>query len=176
MVTNRTNYQEERHYYRQQELKEECFTSFIRELEGLGFRADASAALASKLIGEMYWRDSFDQEMLQGIVKSSGAHWKRAENTIPAKEYWKNFFSSNSHLRPKHVQYYDGDPTNAVLEFQRTNNIGRADTSNTDGQLLGFGDHHVLEMRKDPRANAGYDDLIAKADKIIKDHYGAKAA
>ena len=170
-----TAYKEERHYYQQQELKEECFTSFIRELESLGFRADASAALASKLIGEMYWRDSFDQEILQGIVKGSGAHWKRAENTISAREYWEIFFSKNPHLQPKHVQYYVGDPTNAVLEFQRQNNIGRADTSKTDGQLLGFEDHHILDMENDPRANAGYDDLIAKADKIIRDHYGTRA-
>lgn len=169
-----TAYKEERHYC-QQELKEECFTSIIRELESLGFRADASAALASKLISEMYWRDSFDQEILQGIAKGSGAHRKRAENTIPAKKYWENFFSNNLHLRPKHVQYYDGDPTTAVLEFQQQNNIGRADTSKTDGQLLGFEDHHVQDMEKNPRVNDGYDDLIAKADKIISDHYGAKA-
>ena len=123
----------------------------------------------------MYWRDSFDQEILQGIVKGSGAHWKRAENTISAREYWEIFFSKNPHLQPKHVQYYVGDPTNAVLEFQRQNNIGRADTSKTDGQLLGFEDHHILDMENDPRANAGYDDLIAKADKIIRDHYGTRA-
>jgi len=170
-----TAYKEERNYYQQQGLKEECFTTFVRELRGLGFKPDASIALASKLIGEMYWRDTFDQEVLESIVRGSGAHWKRAENTIPAKEYWESFFSKNPHLKPRHVWYYDGDPTNAVLELQQQTNIGRANTSETEGQLLGFDDHHVLDMEKDPRANAGYDDLVAKADKIIDEHYGAKA-
>jgi len=58
-----------------------------------------------------------------------------------------------------------------VLEFQKQNNIGRADTSKTDGQLLGFDDHHVVNMKKDPRANAGYDELIETANKIITEHY-----
>lgn len=168
-------YKDEGHYYRQQDLKEDCFAAFVRELNGLGFATDSSAALASKLIGEMFWKDSFDEETLRGIMESSGAHLKRADNTVPAKQYWESFFAKNPGLRPKHIQYYDGDPTMAVSEFQQQNNIGRADTSKTDGQLLGFDDNHVLDMGKDPRANAGYDDLVATADKIIEEHYGAKA-
>lgn len=166
-------YVKEGRYDTKQGLEKECFATFTHELEVLGF-GDTSAALASNLIGRMFGRESFDEELLQGIVRGSDAHWKRAKNTIPAKEYWENFFSKNPHLRPKHVQYYDGDPTTAVLEFQQKNNIGRADTSKTDGKLLGFDDNHVLDMEKDPRTNAGYNDLVAMADKIIEDHYGAK--
>ena len=171
-----TAYKDERHYYRQQDLKEACFAAFVGELQGLGFASDSSASLASKLIGEMFWKDSFDDESLRVIIEGSGAHLKRADNNIPAKEYWESFFAKNSGLRPKHIQYYDGDPTTAVLKFQQQNNIGRADTSETDGQLLGFEDNHVLDMGKDPRANIEYDELIATADKIISDQYGAKAA
>ncbi len=167
-------YKDERHYFRQQDLKEDCFTAFVDELQGLGFANDASTALASKLIGEMFWRESFDDEMLKGMMEATGAHLKRAEDTVPAKEYWESYFAKNPDLRPRHVQYYDGDPTSAVLKFQQQNNIGRADTSKTEGQLLGFDDHHVLDMEKDPRTNAGYDDLVAKADKIIEDHYSTK--
>lgn len=169
-----TAYDKERRYDTKQGLKKECFATFIHELEVLGF-GDASATLASNLIGRMFGRESFDEELLQGIVRGSDAHWKRAKNTIPAKEYWENFFSKNPHLRPKHVQYYDGDPTTAVLEFQQKNDIGRADTSKTDGKLLGFDDNHVLDMEKDPRANVGYGELVTIANKIIEGHYAVKS-
>lgn len=170
-----SSYKDERNYNRQQDLKEDCFAAFVGELQGLGFATDSSAALASKLIGEMFYKDSFDEEALRGIMESSGARLKRAESTVPAKQYWESFFAKKPGLRPKHVQYYDGDPTTAVLKFQQQNNIGGADTSKTDGQLLGFDDHHVLDMEKDPRANVGYDDLVATAGKIIESHYAAKA-
>lgn len=166
---------EERNYYRQQELSEDCFAAFVHELQGLGFRTDASAALANKLIRDMYYREAYDDEVLQHVIKESGAQWKRAENTIPAKDYWESYFTQHPELRPKHVQYYDGDPTTAVLKFQQKNGIGRADTSKTDGQLLGFDDHHVTEMEKDPRSNVGYEELVATANKIIRDHYNANA-
>lgn len=167
-------YKEENNYHRQEDLKENCFAALAQELHGLGFNIDASVSLASKLISETFWRNSFSDEVLQDAVKDSGAHWKRAENTIPAKEYWGKFFAQNPHLRPKHIQYYDGDPTTAVLKFQQQNNIGRADTSKTEGQLLGFDDHQVLDMEKDPRANVGHDELIATAKKIITHHYAIK--
>jgi len=166
-----TEYKEEEDYYRQESLRKECFATFVRELEGLGFKPDASEALASELISEMHVRDTLDQEILEYIVRRAGANWKRAENPVPAKEYWESFFAKNPHLRPKHVVYYDGDPTTAVYEFLQQNNIGRADTSKTEGPLLGFDDNHVLDMENDPRANKGYDELVAIANEIIKEYY-----
>lgn len=171
-----TAYKEERNYYQKEELWKECLTKFARELQGLGFKPDASAALARKLIGEMSWRETLDQEILEDIVRDSGAHWKRAENAVPAKEYWESFFSKNPHLRPRHIVYYDGDPTVAVYRFLQKNGIGPADTSAIEGPLLGFDDHHVLDMEEDPRANPGYEDLVVKAHEIIEEHYSAKAA
>lgn len=164
---------DERHYYRQQELREDCFAAFVQELQGLGFKTDASAALANKLMGDMYYRESYDDEVLQHVIKESGAQWKRAENTIPAKDYWERYFTQHPDLRPKHIQYYDGDPTTAVLAFQRQNGIGKADTSGAEGQLLGFDDNHVTEMQNDPRSNIGYDELVATADRIIKERYAS---
>jgi len=106
---------------------------------------------------------------------NAGAHWKRAENTVPAKEYWEKFFSANPHLRPAHVVYYDGDSKIAVYEFLRRNGIGEADTSSKEeGPLLGFDDNHVLNMENDPRANQGYYDLVKMANKIIEEHYRNK--
>lgn len=170
-----TAFKEEGNYNQRQILLNECFTAFVRELENLGFKPDASPTLASELINKMCLRDTFDSETLEEILKNAGAHWKRAENTVSAKEYWESFFSQNPHLRPKHVLYYDGNPTAAVYRFLIENGIGRADTSETEGPLLGFDDNHVLDMEKDPRAYPGYDDLVAKAYKIIEEHYRTKA-
>jgi len=166
-----TQYKEETNYSLRESLLNYCLAAIIRELESLGFKPDASAVLADKLISEMYLKDTFDQERLERIVRGVDAHWKRAENTIPAQEYWERFFSENPRLRPAHIWYYDGNPTTAVYEFLLQNNIGNADTSTTEGPLLGFDDNHVLDMEKDPRANVGYDELVAKANEIIENHY-----
>ncbi|NMB84295.1 hypothetical protein GYA28_03320 [Candidatus Roizmanbacteria bacterium] len=166
-------YKEERNYYSQQYLSRNLMSVCMTELQGLGFRREASVALADALVREMHYSESFNNELLTKIIRESGAHWKRAENTVPAKEYWENFFRSHPDLRPKHINYYDGDPTTAVREFQQQNDIGKADTSEKDGQLLGFDDHHVTDMDKDPRSNMGYEELVATANKIITEHFSA---
>ena len=70
--------------------------------------------------------------------------------------------------------FYDGDPTSAIHEFQQRNNIGRADVSTDEGKLLGFDDRHILDMREDPRAKVGYDELVEIAHRIITDHYSGE--
>lgn len=95
----------------------------------------------------------------------------KAENAIPAKEYWEKLFEENPEKRPKHIHYYDGSPTNAVHSFLIDNKIGNADTSGQEGVLLGFDDNHVTNMDTDPTANSGYDDLIEQANLIIDELY-----
>ncbi|MDD3532363.1 MAG: hypothetical protein PHR64_03360 [Candidatus Shapirobacteria bacterium] len=169
-------YKKERDYYNQQDLERECVTTFTQELINLGFEADASSLLTNRLMGEMHRKDSLDEEALQGIVRGAGAHFKMAERTIPARDYWENFFAENPDLRPKHVVYYDGSPTAAVFKFQQQNGIGKADTSEENGPLLGFDDHRVVNMGEDSRSNVGYEELLATANKIIDEHYGSAGA
>lgn len=166
-----TEYKGERGYYRQQDLERNWFGMCIKELQGLGMAEDVQRTVATGVFREMFYRESFDDEALGRIIRESSAQWKRAEGTVLAREYWEGFFAKNPNLRPKHVQYYDGDPTAAVYKFQQQNDIGRADTSKTEGQLLGFDDHHVVDMETDQRARVGYDELVAMAEKIIEDHY-----
>jgi len=106
--------------------------------------------------------------------KRSNAKYKRAEVTIPANEYWEKYFVEHPDERPKHVIYYNGDPTSAIYRFQQENGIGSADTSKTDGQLLGFDDNHVTDMANDPRSNQGHDELVALGNKIITEHYATR--
>lgn len=164
-------YKDERNYYLQQDKKDDVRRVIAAELEKLGFGEDAVQGLAEKVFTEMHWRETFEDEMSEHIVKETGAHYKRAENTVRAEDYWEGQFAQNPDLRPKHVIYYDGDPSRAVLEFQRTHGIGNANTSDTEGKLLGFDDRHVTDMENDPRSNMGRQELIETAEKIIREHY-----
>lgn len=146
-----------------------------QELQKVGFSQDSSADLISDLGRNLiYWNKDSSAESLQTLIDGSGAKYKRAENTIQAKDYWEKFFSENPDLKPKHVVYYDDDPTSAIYRFQQENGIGSADTSKTEGQLLGFDDHHVTDVANNPRANRGHQELVNLGNKIIEEHYGNK--
>lgn len=168
-------YNDERVYWAKQDLERNYYQVSTGELQKLGFSPDASAALAEKLFGELHWKREFNPEALQNIVRESGANWKRAENTISSKDYWEKYFQDHPDIRPKHIIYYDGSPTSAVLAFEQKNGIGSADTSASEGNLLGFDDHHVVDMETDPRANRGYDELVQTAEKIIAEKYANTA-
>lgn len=165
-------YYNERNYDRQQSMGREFDRLSLQEMIKLGFDQDsANAILRSLTQTMMYWNVDIPESKLLEIVDGSSAKFKRAENTISAKEYWDRYFAEHPDLKPKHVVYYDGDPTTAIYQFQRENGIGKADTSNTEGQLLGFDDHHVIDVANDPRANQGHKELVDLGNKIIKEHF-----
>lgn len=166
-------YKDERNYYLQQEARRRCYEVFTQEIKSLGLPEDTSAILADRLLTSMHYNDTLSQEVANTMISGSGAEWKRVENGIPAKDYWENYFNQHPELRPKHVYYYDGDPTNAIYQFQQKEGIGKADTSEQDGALLGFDDHHITDMGNDPRSNQEYDTLLAQAHEIIQAHYQA---
>lgn len=163
--------------------KERTFYNALQEeMVKLGFDAETALAIAHQLPlndgfgafmhnGTFVWASATPEEAAREKLKSASANWKRAKNTISSREYWEKYFAKNPKQKPKHLIFYDGDPTSAIYKFQQKNNIGQADVSETEGNLLGFDDHHVVDMGKDPRVNAGYDELMEMADKIIANHY-----
>jgi hypothetical protein len=161
--------------------KRECLKVMKAEMLELGFSDDAALDIADATLsamasmGKFYWRDDMTIEEVAGdLVRKSGAHWKRAEETVTASEYWEDYFSKNPKKKPAHVVYYSGSPTTAVQGFLKEHQIGTADQSETEGQLLGFDDRHVTDMKNDPRANAGYDKLVEVAHQIIEEHYASQ--
>lgn len=148
-----------------------------QELQGLGFSEDAIAVFVRDFNVNLAQRSLVEERLTAGL-RESNSNWKRAENPIPAKDYWESYFTKYTDLKPKHIIYYDGDPTTAIYDFQQKNDIGRADTSDTEGQLLGFDDHHVklipsgeMVVEQDPRAMVGYRELVEMGNKIIADYY-----
>lgn len=154
-----------------------------QELQKLSFSDDAVKAFVQKFNVNLIIR-SLDEKILVEDLREAGANWKRAENPVPSKDYWELYFTRHPDLKPKHLIYYNGGPTTAIYEFQQKNNIGRADTSETEGELLGFTDHHVIinsetgdmVVKQDPRAIVGYKELVEMGNKIIAGHYSKVAA
>lgn len=174
VIKRRRELSEERDYFKQQGMNSSYDSFCLQEIEQLGFSEDAALQLIDSFQSKIYMKTIGGGANFEELIKGSSARFKRAENTVTAKEYWEDYFSKNPELRPKHIIYYDGDPTNAVYKFQQENNIGSADTSKVDGQLLGFDDHHVTDMTNDPRANVGHQELVDLGKKIIADHYRNK--
>ncbi len=160
-----------------------CFDVFRSEIMKLGFSEEAAMGITRNLFSSV---DGINQYQYNGSIgfgdtkkdaalsqlRSASANWKRAQNTIPAREYWEKYFEQHPEQRPNHIVFYDGDPTTAIHSFQQEHNIGKADVSETEGQLLGFDDRHIKDMGEDPRAKRGYDELVEMSHRIIEDHYG----
>lgn len=166
------------------EREKTCFEVFKTEIMQLGFSSDAATAITDQLFSSMDGISQYEyggkigfgetkREAALNQLKSANANWKLAEQTVPAKEYWERYFATHPEQKPKHIVYYNGDPTSTIYRMQQTSGIGAADTSRSEGDLLGFEDHHVEDMLHDPRARAGYDSLLAMGLKIIEEQYGA---
>jgi len=170
----------------EQDKERECRDVCRQEMLGLGFDDDAANRLSNLLFSRLLYRfiDSkkfyieyhTKEEADYAALLEAGANWEKARNPVTSEEYWERKFKENEKLRPKHVVYYDGDPTIAILSFQQENNIGRADVSKKEGVRLGFDDHYIEDMEEDPRSNRGYDELTTIAEKMIAEHYQLQAA
>ena len=110
------------------------------------------------------------RELIRQSLKRRSLGYKKAVNPIPAEEFWKRYFDQHPEQRPKHVVFYDGDPSEAVAKLLRREGIARrsymmlddtlsddlpnvtgpGDTSDEDGPLLGFDSHYLGDPRHDP--------------------------
>ena len=147
-----------------------------KELVKLGFDDELiERSFLSDIVGDIgLWEGKVPFERFKENIDHASAKWKKAENTITAKEYWENFFADNPNLKPKHIVYYDGDPTTAIYRFEQQNEIGNADIAKVEEQLLGFDDHHITDVVNDPRSNQGHEELVLMGNKIIEEHYRNK--
>lgn len=58
--------------------------------------------------------------------------------------------------------------------MEQKNVTGNADTSKTEGILLGFEDNQVDDMENDPRSNREHEDLVKMGEKIVSEHYACQ--
>ncbi len=169
-------YKFEEDKYKKKVMCKKLLNILNQKIQNLGFSFDISPDIAESMLFEMMNCDIsyFNSKKARKITKENDALWKRAgriKRAISAREYWENFFEQHPRLKPKHIYYYDGDPSQAVLDFQKKNNIGNASTVKTEGNFLGFKDNHVIGMEKDTRVYSGYQDLMKIASIIINERY-----
>lgn len=189
LLTILNRYMEERREVNKSFIKDDAVNYIRNRLTQESFPVDTidqlSTAIWGSLIGEFHLSahnrgnedfSSFNlsEGHIEKIINEFGLQWERAARTdhaVPAQEYWENYFNQYPEQRPKHIVYYDGNPTAAVYEFLQKNGIGKADTSEVDGPLLGFDDNHVVDMKNDPRANVGKEEIERIAMEIIDEYY-----
>lgn len=175
LVVAMKNWLSERDWSKKSQKEEDFDQELQEELKKIGFSIDILSELTVFLIRNFLKTPGqncqIDKETIDEIIKTYSGGKKRAENPITARKYWEKYFNEHPDVKPKHVVYYDGDPTTAVYNFLTKNKIGRADTSATSGDLLGFEHNFVKNIGEDPRANKGYTELYEIAKKIIDKHY-----
>jgi len=122
---------------------------------------------------------TFSFEQVEG--ESRFDYLRPAIDPIPAMEYWESHFNREPHLRPRHIVYYDGTPTDAVKKFLADHNISESASSfSTDyrqasdqkDRLLGFETNHITDMSRDPRANRGLEELERLGRELIAEKFG----
>ncbi len=99
------------------------------------------------------------------------------ESTLPgdpvsSETYWNDYFVAHPELKPKHVVFYDGDPTKAVQEFMGENEIvPKEGDSDDEGGVLGFDENHIEDMKKDPRTKKMEQRALREGALAIMDHF-----
>ena len=91
--------------------------------------------------------------------------------SITSEEYWNSYFGEHSELKPKHVVYYDGDPTKAMQEFLKEHGITGKDDATHDDGALGFKENHVEDMRRDPRTLGVEQEMFRQGALALIDHF-----
>lgn len=112
---------------------------------------------------------------LRYALESRGIGFKKAEETISSEAFWTRYFEAHPEERPKHIVFYDGDPTEAVADLMEEHGIGKrtyekgekmsdkapnmegpGDTHETDGDWLGYDANLVLDAGKDKTIQEGH--------------------
>ncbi len=118
------------------------------------------------IIDDMDEEESF-RILLRYSLESRCFGFKKAENPISSEAYWQQYFEQHPEQRPKHLVFYDGDPSDAVDKLMLDHHIatrvrsgksrsdispnaeGPGDTHEKDGQWLGFEKNLVRDAEKD---------------------------
>lgn len=113
--------------------------------------------------------------LLRYAMETNTIGFKKAENTISAEAFWRQYFEEHPEERPKHVVFYDGNPSDAVDELLERHHIaenvrtgsarsdyapnmtGPGDTHEKDGKWLGFDSHHVINPEEDEEFQREHD-------------------
>jgi hypothetical protein len=96
----------------------------------------------------------------------------KSDSTITAEEYWEQYFIEHPDQRPAHIVYYDGDPTEALLKWQKDNGIMKE----APDEYLGQESHYVHDVITDERLDPIIERYIKLVEVAIHEHYKRQEA
>jgi len=100
------------------------------------------------------------------LLDSVGASFKPAENTVPAKQYWEDYFTAHPEKRPSKIVWYRGDdPTEALNQWRMDNGL----TKRQKDYHMGFTERQV--KKDEERALAGTDRFRSLALQAIDTYF-----
>lgn len=177
---------------REEEIVSSLRSAIGKTLQELKVPHDIVAHMNERLLEksmDLAWRLSRSDETSAGSLKLAFDEWdiramlsylRPASELISAREYWEARFEREPELRPRHVVYYEGDPTKAVERFLARHGISsggdvvgsrslrQAELDHAE-RLLGFTEHFVADMGTDPRANRGLDEVTRLGDELLEE-------
>lgn len=79
---------------------------------------------------------------IESVLHQQGIYFKETQNTISSKDFWEQYFAKNPQLKPSKIIYYEGgDPSKALMDFKRQNNLSKKGSSDD----LGFPEHRQID-------------------------------
>lgn len=112
----------------------------------------------------------FNLESLQtgdinSVLESAGLMFVESQDTIPAQQFWEEYFVSNPESRPSKVIYYNGDSTQAFQNWKKENGLDKKSGSSD----MGFPENRVDAL--DDEAALGIEEFKARAMEFINQRY-----
>lgn len=102
-------------------------------------------------------------------LRKRGILYVEAKDTMPAKEYWDEYFTAHPGKRPSKIVYYQGnDPTKALYEWRKARGLSKT----TDDRNIGFEERRI--SGNTAKATAGIDRFQSIAEKVINDYFDSK--
>jgi hypothetical protein len=115
--------------------------------------------------------DAWFEHHLEDDLLKCGALYKKAEQTVPSKEYWEKFFAEHPEKRPSKLVYYTGgDPTAALRTWREEQGLVKV----SPNPNLGFEDHSV--WIDSPQALKGIDRFESIVLSTVEKYFGRTAA
>jgi hypothetical protein len=94
-----------------------------------------------------------------------------AKDTVTAMEYWQQYFLDHPDQAPRHIEFYDGDPNQAVQDFLRTNNIKETGASDQTDPASEFAENQVVDKSEGEKIGAIKNEVLMRAANAVVEYY-----
>lgn len=111
------------------------------------------------------------QGFAEDVLMESHCYFQEATDTIPAQEYWENYFKKNPDQRPSKIVYYTGSPNQALGNWKREGNL--IDYTKTRFSEK-FRDYHHGKEGESARVGSAFYDVLEYAsicDRVLEKYF-----